>query len=76
MSSIEVATGVKAVTSSHIEEVIKELTQPRGFEVPAIIAEEVPMSTATMTEEPSQPSSLSADLPSSTSQLGKRVGLL
>ena len=28
MSSTEVATGAEAVTSSHIEEMIKELVQP------------------------------------------------
>ena len=75
MSSTGVATGAEVMTSSHIEEVIEELTQPRGFEVPATVAEEVPVSMATMTEEPSQLGSLPMDLPSSTSQLGKRVGL-
>jgi len=34
MSSTGVATGAEAVTSSHIEEVTEELTQPRVFEVP------------------------------------------
>ena len=29
------ATGVEAATSSHIEEMIKELAQPEGLEVPA-----------------------------------------
>jgi len=35
MSSIGVATGVEAATSSHIEEMIKELVQPKGLKVSA-----------------------------------------
>jgi len=30
-----VATGVEVASSSHIEEMIKELVQPEGLEVPA-----------------------------------------
>ena len=30
------ATGVEATTFSHIEEMIQELAQPEGLEVPAI----------------------------------------
>ena len=35
MSPTEVATGVEAATSFHIEEMIKELVQSEGLEVPA-----------------------------------------
>jgi len=58
-----VATGVEAVTSSHIEEMIKELAQPEGLEIPAIgiILEGI----TTVTEEPSSQSSLPKNLPSS-----------
>ena len=35
MSPIRVATGVEAATSSHIEEMIKELVQLEGLEISA-----------------------------------------
>ena len=34
MSPTGVVTGVRAITSSHIEEMIKELVQPEDLEVP------------------------------------------
>ena len=54
------ATGVEATTSSHIEEMIKELTQQEGLEVPVtgMILEGI----TTMTTEPSSQSSLPKDL--------------
>ena len=57
-----VATGVEVVTSSHIEEMIKELVLPDGLEVPAngMISE----GTTTTAGEPSSQSSLPKDLPS------------
>jgi len=66
-----VATGVKAATSSHIEEMIKELAQPKGLEVSAtrMILEGITI----VTGEPSSQSSLPLDLPSSDPQLGKRT---
>ena len=68
------ATGVEATTSSHIEEMIKELAQSEGIEVPAtgMILE----GTATTAGEPSSQSSLPKDLPSSDHQLGKRTKIL
>ena len=71
MSSTGVATGVEAMTSSHIEEVTEELTQPRGFEVPNTST--IPEGTTTMIGEPSSQSSLPKDLPSSVPRLGKRI---
>ena len=68
------ATGVEAATSSHIEEMIKELVQHEGLEVPANgMASE---GTTTTAGEPSSQSSLLKDLPSLDSQLGKRVQIL
>jgi len=49
------------VTSSHIEEMIKELVQLGGLEVPAIGT--IPEGTITMIGEPSSQSSLPKDLP-------------
>ena len=59
------ATSVEAATSSLIEEMIKELVQSEGLEVPAtwMILEGI---TAVI-GEPSSQSSLSKDLPSSDS---------
>jgi len=71
MSFIGVAIGAEAVTFSHIEEVTEELTQPRGFEVPTTST--ILEGTTTMIGEPSSQSSLPKDLPSSVSQLGKRI---
>ena len=55
------ATGVEAVTSSHIGEMIKELAQPEGLEIPAtgMILEGI----TTVTRELSFQSSLLKDLP-------------
>ena len=65
------ATGSETVTSSHIAEMIQELAQHEGLEVPAI---GTPHEGATAkVGEPSCPSSLSGDLPSSDPQLGKRI---
>ena len=68
------ATGVELATSSHIEEMIKELAQPKVLEVPAtgMILEGI----TTVTGEPSSQSSLPKDLPSSDPQLGKRTRIL
>ena len=56
MPSIGVATGVEVATSSHIEEMIKELVQSEDLEVPATgtISEGI----TTVTGEPSSKSSL------------------
>ena len=65
------ATGSKATTSSHIEEMIQEVAQPEGLEVPAIgILRE---GEITMTGEPSSQSGLPKDLPSLDPQLHKRT---
>ena len=45
------ATDVEAATSSHIEEMIKELVQPEGLEVPATGT--ISEGTTTVTGEPS-----------------------
>ena len=68
------ATGVEAATSSHIEEMIKELVQPESLEVSAtgIISD----GTTTMVGEHSSQSSLSKDLLSLDPQLGKRIKIL
>ena len=68
------ATGVEAATSSHIEEMIQELAQPEGLEVPitGILLEGI----TTVTREPSSQSILPKDSPSSDPQLGKRTRIL
>jgi len=66
-----VATGSEATTSSHVEEMIQKLAQQEGLEVPAIGMPHEGVSTET--GEPSSPSGLSRDLPSSDPQLGKRI---
>ena len=65
------ATSSEATTSSHIEEMIQEVAQPEGLEVPAtgILRE----GETTMTGEPSSQSGLPKDLPSLDPQLGKRT---
>ena len=61
----------KATTSSHIEEMIQELAQQEGLEVPATgVSHEGATAEG---GEPSSPSGLSKDLPSSDPQLGKRI---
>ena len=74
MSLIRLATGVEVATFSRIEEMIQELVQPEGLEVPdtGMTSE----GTNTMTGEPSSQSSLPKDLPSLDSQLGKRIKIL
>jgi len=69
-----VATGVEAATSSHIEEIIKELAQTESLEVSAtgMILEGI----TTVTREPLSQSSLPKDLPSLDPQLGKRTRIL
>jgi len=66
-----VAIGSEATTSSDIEEMIQELAQPEGLEVPAtgMLRESV----TTVTREPSSQSSLPKVLLSSDPQLGKRI---
>ena len=61
----------EATTSSHIEEMIQELAQQEGLEVPVTgtLREEV----TTETGEPSSPSGLSKDFSSSDPLLGKRT---
>jgi len=66
MSPTRVATGIEATNSSHIKEMIKKLVQPEGLGVSATI----------VTEEPSSKSSLPKNLPSSDSQLDKRIKIL
>ena len=68
------ATGVEVATSSHIEEMIKEMVHPEGLEVPAtgMIFE----GTTTTAGEPSSQSSVPIDLSSVNSHLGKRVQIL
>ena len=68
------ATGVEAATSSHIEEMIKELVQPNGLEVFAI--EMILESTTTTAGEPSSQSNLPKDLPSLDPQFSKRTKIL
>jgi len=69
-----VATGVKVATSSHIEEMIKELVQPEGLEVSAtgMILE----GATTTAGEPSFQSNLPKNLPSLDPHLGKRIKIL
>jgi len=64
-----VATGGEAMTSSYIEEMIQELAQQEGLEVPTTRMSREGVTT--VTGEPSSPSGLSKDLPSSDPQLGK-----
>ena len=65
------ATGSEATTTSHIEEMIQELAQQEGLEVPATgVSHE---GATTEVGEPSSLSGLSRDLPSSDPQLGKRI---
>ena len=67
------ATGSEATTTSHIEEMIQELVQQKGLEVSSTgVSHEG--ATADV-GEPSSPSGLSRDLPSSDPQLGKRYRL-
>jgi len=71
-SSTGLAAGSEVITtSSHIEEMIQELAQQEGLEAPTT---RMPHEGAT-TEvgEPSSPSGISRDLPSSDPQLGKRI---
>ena len=56
------AIGSEAMTSSYIEEMIQELAQSEGLEVPT--AETLREGTTTMTGEPSSQGGLSEDLPS------------
>ena len=65
------ATGSEATTSSHIAEMIQELAQQEGLEVPATGMPHEGASTEI--GEPSSPSGLSRDLPSSDPQLGKKI---
>ena len=65
------ATGSEVTTFAHIEEMIQELAQPEGLEVPA--TESLREGVTAVTGEPSSPSGLSKDLPSSDPQLGKRT---
>ena len=71
MSPTGVATGAEAVTSSYIEEMIKELVQLGGLEVPATST--IPEGTITMIGEPSTQSSLLKDLPFLDPHLGNRI---
>ena len=65
------AAGSEATTFSYIEEMIQELAQQEGLEAPAT---RMPYDGATAeVGEPSSPSGLSRDLPSSDPQLGKRI---
>jgi len=71
LSSTGVATGSEAITSSHIEEMIQELAQQEGLEIPSF---GMPHEGATAEiGEPSSPSGLSKDLSSSGPQLSKRI---
>jgi len=70
LSSTGLAVGSEATTSSHIAEMIQELAQQEGLEAPIT---RMPHDGATAeVREPSSPSSLSRNLPSSDPQLGKR----
>ena len=65
------ATDSEATTFSHIEEMIQELAQQEGLEVPAI---GMPYKGVTIEiGEPSSPSGFFKDLPFSDPQLGKRI---
>ena len=74
MSPTGFATGAEAASSSHIEEMTKELIQLGGLEVPAtrILREGV----TTVTGEPSSQSGLPKNLLSLDPQLGKRIKIL
>ena len=65
------ATGSEVTTSSHIEEMIQKLAQPKGLEVPTtgMLFEGI----TTVIGEPSSQSSLPKDFSSSDPQLGKRT---
>jgi len=66
-----VATSSEATTTSHIEEMIQELAQQEGLKVPTTgVSHE---GATAGVGEPSSPSGLSRDLPSSDPQLGKRI---
>jgi len=66
-----VAAGSEATTSSHIEEMIQELAQQEGLEVPATGVSHEGATVEVM--EPSSLSGLARDLLSSDPQLGKRI---
>ena len=70
----EATTGVRAVTSSHIEEMIKELVQPKDLEVSA--TDTISEGITTVTGELSSKSSLPKDLPSSDPQISKKIKIL
>ena len=74
MPSTGVAISVEVATSSHIVEMIKELVQLKGLEVPAtgMISE----GTNTTAGEASSQSNLPKNLPSLDSQLGRRIQIL
>ena len=57
------AIGSEATTFSHIKEMIQELAQPEGLNV--LATETLREGVTAMTGEPSSPSGLSKDLPSS-----------
>ena len=61
MSPTGVATSIEAATSSHIEEMIKELIRPGDLEVPATGT--ISKGTTIMTGEPSTQNNLPKDLP-------------
>jgi len=66
-----VAIGSEATTSSHIEEMIQELTQTEGLEVSA--TETLREGTTIVTGEPTSQSGLPEHLTSLDPQLGKRT---
>ena len=70
MTFAETATTIEGETSSHVTEMIEELTQLEGAEVPKI-SEEVPASTTAVIGESFQPGDSPEDLLSLTPQLGK-----
>jgi len=66
-----VAASSEATTSSHIEEMIQVLAHQEGLEFPSIgVSHE---GATAEVGEPSSPSGLSRDFPSSDFQLGKRI---
>ena len=65
------AIGSEAMTSFHIKEMIQELAQSEGLEVPT--AKTLHEGTTTVTGEPSFLSGLLEDLSSLDPQLGKRT---
>ena len=60
--------------SSNITEIIEELTQPEGSEVPKVSAEAVPVNIATVVGESSQPGDLPGDLQEGLSSPIPRLG--